>query len=388
MPTEYSQYFLNTYRRKELKIVSNKGMYLYTENDRYLDMLSGLGVNALGGLDNDIVEEISEQSKKYFHLSNFFETEPAGKLAKYLVENSFAEKVFFTNSGTESIEAGLKIIKKYGNLNNKMNIIVFKNGFHGRSLGSLSITAQKKYKDQVNPLLPNIITLDFNDIEGIEKAIDDNCAGAVLEVIQGEGGINIADQGFIKKLRELTTKHDSLLLIDEIQTGIGRTGKLFAFEHYNIKPDLVTISKALGGGMPLGALLVNDKLKDIFSPGDHGTTFGGNPISCVAGLKILEKVNNNEFYSNLKNNSNYLKSKLENLKEKYSKVIGNIKIIGLMIGIEILTDNPLAIVDKFQTEKVIVNVTHGNILRLLPPLIISRDDIDEFMEIFERIVRF
>ena len=386
MPTEYSKYFLNTYRRKMLKITSNKGMYLYTEEAKYLDMLSGLGVNALGGLDDEVVNEIFEQSKRYFHLSNFFETEPAGKLAEYLVKNSFAEKVFFTNSGTESIEAGLKIIKKYGNLNNKMNIVVFKNGFHGRSLGSLSITAQKKYKDQVNPLLPNIITLDFNDITGIEKAIDDNCAGVVLEVIQGEGGINIADQDFIKRLREITAKHNSLLLIDEIQTGVGRTGKLFAFEHYDIEPDLATVSKALGGGMPLGALLVNEKLKDIFSPGDHGSTFGGNPLSCAAGLKVLEKVNNTDFYSSLIKNSDYFKTKLETLKIKYPEIIGNIKIIGLMIGIEILSEEPMSIVDKFQEKNVIVNVTHGNILRLLPPLIISKDDIDQFMVIFEKIL--
>ena len=382
---EYEKYFLSTYRRKRFAILKNEGCRVFTDEGVFLDLVSGLGVNVLGGLNTGVIEAIKDQIEKYLHVSNYFVPEPVGEMAKYLVENTFASKVFFTNSGTESIETGLKMMNKYGKKCHKSKIVVCKGGFHGRSMGAVSVTAQKKYQDQVDAVVDNVVAIDFNDIEAAEATIDESCVGIIMEVIQGEGGVNIASKEFVLKVRELSEKYGALLLFDEIQTGMGRTGKLFAFEHYGIEPDMVAASKALGGGLPLGVLMVNDKLTDIFKPGDHGSTFGGNPLSCCAGLALLEQVNNDEFYQQVLDKSAYLKEKLEELKQKNGAYIGSIKIAGLMIGIEIL-QNPETIVEQFEDEKIFVNVTQKNILRLLPPLVLTKEDIDQFITVFEKII--
>ena len=382
---EYEKYFLSTYRRKRFSILKNEGCRVFTDEGVFLDLVSGLGVNVLGGLNTGVIEAIKDQIEKYLHVSNYFVPEPVGEMAKYLVENTFASKVFFTNSGTESIETGLKMMNKYGKKCHKSKIVVCKGGFHGRSMGAVSVTAQKKYQDQVDAVVDNIVAIDFNDVKAAEIAIDENCVGIIMEVIQGEGGVNIANKEFILKVRELSEKHKAILLFDEIQTGMGRTGKLFAFEHYGIEPDMVAASKALGGGLPLGVLMVNDKLTDIFKPGDHGSTFGGNPLSCCAGLALLKQVDNAEFYRSVLDKSAYLKGNLDDLKRKYGEYIGRIKIAGLMVGIEIL-QNPETIVEKFEDEKIFVNLTQNNILRLLPPLVLTKDDIDQFITVFEKII--
>lgn len=379
------KYFLKTYRRKKVTIDKHEGMYLYTNKGKLLDMLSGIGVNALGGKNSGVRNAICCQLEKYMHTSNFFLTEPALDLAKYLIDNSFADKLFFTNSGTESIEAGLKVIKKYGSIKGKDNIVVFKDGFHGRSLGSMSVTAQNKFKTSGASVLSGVVELGFNDIDALDGAIDDKCAGVILEPVQGSGGVNVANRDFFRKIRELTEKHDALMFVDEIQTGIGRTGKLFAYENYDVSPDMVALSKALGGGLPLGALLVSEKLADIFKPGDHGSTFGGNPISCAAGLALVKQVNDKEFLDNIVKCSDYLVEKLNVLHKKYPEKISNIRHLGLMVGIEI-AKSPEKVAELFEDEHVLVSMIHVNVLRLLPPLIITESEIDFFIEAFENVL--
>ncbi len=382
---DYNKYFLPIYRRKEIDIFENKGTRLVTNKGEFLDLISGLGVNVLGGSHPKIIEAIKEQAEKFLHVSNFYATKPVRELAEYLTKVTFASKVFFSNSGTESMEAGLKLIKKYGNLNNKRNIIVFKNAFHGRSLGSLSLTPGKKVHQDLNPLLPNIIALDYNDYDDLEKYIDENCSGVILEVVQGHGGVNIADKKFVQTIRNKTKEHQAIMFIDEIQSGIGRTGKFLAYEHFEVVPDLCAIAKAVGGGLPLGALLVSKEYDDIFGYGEHGSTFGGNPLSCAAGLALLKVVNDEKFLDEVREKSSYFESKLLKLKEKYPKIISRVNVLGFMIGVE-MKEYSKIITKEFEQEKIIVNVTNGNILRLLPPLILTKEEIDLVIATFDKIL--
>ncbi|MBN2857060.1 MAG: aspartate aminotransferase family protein, partial [Candidatus Delongbacteria bacterium] len=292
--TEYEKYFIPVYKRLEKKITGSEGCYLITEDGNYLDMFSGLGVNALGYNNLEINEAVKDQIKKYYHISNYFEAETTGLLAKYLVENTFAGKVFFANSGTEAIEAGMKIIRKYSKEYSRPDIVTFSKAFHGRTLASASVTEPDKSSSYNCPGVPNIIKLPFNDTESLDS-IGSNTAAVFLEVIQGQGGVNIASPEFVKKLRSATKEHGTILIIDEIQSGMGRTGKLFAFEHYGIIPDLCVTAKGIGGGLPLGALLAGEKFADYLGYGEHGSTFGGNPVSCAAGLAAIQQISKKEF---------------------------------------------------------------------------------------------
>jgi len=381
----YNEYFLNTYRRKKINIIGHQGSYLKSDQGDYLDMFSGLGVNALGGSHPAVISAMHEQLDKFLHLSNYFLNEPAGKMAEYLIKHTFAEGVFFSNSGTEAMEAGLKLIKKYGNQAGKSKIMVFGNGFHGRTLGALSATAQAKYQDQVAPLLPGFVVAEFNNTADFLAKFDGSFAGVILEAIQGEGGINIASQEFMDTLRSKTSESQSILLIDEIQSGIGRTGELFAFENYKIVPDLVTAAKPLGGGLPLGALLVGEKYKNIFAPGDHGSTFGGNALPCAGGLALLQIVNTPEFLSEVKSKGELLKSEILRLQVKFPRIIGSIRQMGLMLGIDILK-NHLQLMQLMEDHKILVNFTRENVLRLLPPLNIKKQEILLFTNTLEKIL--
>jgi len=381
----YNDYFLKTYRRKNINITGHQGSYLTTEQGDYLDMFSGLGVNALGGSHPVVLKALHEQLDKFLHISNYFLNEPSGRLAEYLIHNTFAKAVFFSNSGTEAMEAGLKLIKKYGNLNGKNKIMVFKNGFHGRTLGALSATAQAKYQDQVAPLLPDFVVAEFNNTADFSAKFDNSFAGVILEAIQGEGGINVASSEFLSAIRTKTAESGAIFLIDEIQSGIGRTGKLFAFENYDITPDLVTAAKPLGGGLPLGALLVAEKYEDIFSPGDHGTTFGGNALPCAGGLALLKIVNTPDFLAEVSAKGEFIKSEIAKLRAIYPAIIGEIRGSGLMIGIDILKKHHL-LMQKMEENKILVNFTRENVLRLLPPLNIKQEELDSFLDVLKKIL--
>lgn len=383
--TEFEKYFIPVYKRLEKRITGSEGSSLITQDGKYLDMFSGLGVNALGYNNSDINKAVTGQIKKFYHISNYFEAETTGLLAKYLCENTFSEKVFFANSGTEAIEAGMKIIRKFSKDNNRPEIITFSRAFHGRTLASASVTEPDNSSSYNCPGVPNIRKLPFNNPESLDS-IGRNTAAVFLEVIQGQGGVNVATPEFVKKLRSVTEKNGVILITDEIQSGMGRTGKLFAFEHYGIVPELCVTAKGIGGGLPLGALLAGKKFADYLGFGEHGSTFGGNPVSCAAGLAAIKQINRKEFLDSVTEKGGLLLEQINLLKQKYPDKIGRISGKGLMIGIEILSGSEW-IIDAFIEEKIFVNITSGNILRLLPPLIISEEEIGIFMKAFEKVLK-
>lgn len=382
--TRYEKYFIPVYKRIDKVIIGGEGSVLYTKDGGYLDMFSGLGVNILGYGNKKVNKAVEEQLKKHSHLSNYFEAESVGKLAKYLIEHSFAEKVFFSNSGTEAVEAGLKIIRKYGKNNGRKNIITFTNAFHGRTLGSASITAPDKSSVYNHSGMTGVLTLEFNNMKDIDK-INSETAGVFIELIQGQGGINVAEKDFVRELKKRTDKFKVILMIDEIQSGMGRTGKLLSFENYRIEPDLAVIAKAIGGGLPLGALLANKKFCDYLTIGEHGSTFGGNPVSCAAGLATIKQIGQEKFLSSVQKKGEVLKDGIRQLKKKHPGIIGRISGMGLMIGIEILK-NEEKVRGLFEKEHIFVNMTQGNILRLLPPLIITEEEIKRFINVFKRVL--
>lgn len=384
--TEYENYFIPVYKRIERKITGSKGCYLITEDGRYLDMFGGLGVNALGYNVSSVSNAIKAQLERFSHLSNYFEAESAGRLAEYLVNNTFAEKIFFTNSGTEAVEAGMKLIRKYGKINGKSTIITFSQAFHGRTLAAASVTAPDNSSPYNFPGgVPNIITLKFNDTGDLDR-INEDTAGVFVEFIQGQGGVNVADMEFVRKLRERTAMFKAVLMADEIQSGMGRTGKLFSFEHFGIVPDIAVTAKAIGGGLPLGVLMADRVHCGILGYGEHGSTFGGNPVACAAGLETVSIINHKSFLDDVRKKGVRLVDGVQKLRDEHPEVIGRISGLGLMIGIEILR-NEDKVPELFQEEKIFVNMTQRNILRLLPPLIISEAEIDTFISAFSKILK-
>ncbi|MGL5314016.1 MAG: aspartate aminotransferase family protein [Peptostreptococcaceae bacterium] len=381
------KYVLNTYNRLSLEIERGEGSYLYdVEGNKYLDMYSGIAVNNLGH-DKGIVEAIIEQVSKYTHLSNYFASEPVVNLAKLLVENTFASKVFFTNSGTESNEAAIKLCRKYGKSldKDKYEILSAYNSFHGRTNGGLTLTGQEKYQKDFMPLMPGVGYFEYNNIESLKAKVNDKVCAVFLEVIQGEGGIVEASQEFMDELVRLSKEYKFLIVIDEIQTGMGRTGDLFAYEKYNFEPHIVTISKSLGGGIPLGAMLVCEELENVLKPGDHGSTFGGNPVSCAAGEYIMDKLVNTTLCNEVREKGNYIINKVRKLQEKYPEIIKDIRGRGLMIGIDV-GEHANTIKQIAQNKKLLLNSTSNTIIRLLPSLCISKDEIEKFLNIFEEIL--
>ncbi|CUO30794.1 MULTISPECIES: aspartate aminotransferase family protein [Clostridium] len=382
------KYILNLYNRLNLEVERADGVYLYDKNNnKYLDMYSGISVNNLG-YDKEIANVIKNQVDKYIHLSNYFVSEPTVNLAKLLVDNSFASKVYFSNSGTEANEAAIKLCRKYGRKinDNKIEILSALNSFHGRTYGGLTLTGQEKYQNDFKPLLSGVNYFEFNNIESLREKVSENTCAVFLEVIQGEGGIVEVSQEFMNELVKLSKTHNFLIVIDEIQTGIGRSGDLFAFEKYNITPDIVTLAKSIGGGLPLGAMLVNEKLEEVLKVGDHGSTFGGNPVACAAGAYVLDKIVNTDLLKEVKEKSNYLLNELENIKEEFPTLIKEIRGRGMMIGIDV-GENAIAIRDCALDNRLLLNVTNKTIIRLLPSLCISNSEINEFLEKFREVLK-
>ena len=382
------KYILNLYNRLNLEVERADGVYLYDKNNnKYLDMYSGISVNNLG-YDKEIANVIKNQVDKYIHLSNYFVSEPTVNLAKLLVDNSFASKVYFSNSGTEANEAAIKLCRKYGRKinDNKIEILSALNSFHGRTYGGLTLTGQEKYQNDFKPLLSGVNYFEFNNIESLRDKVSENTCAVFLEIIQGEGGIVEVSQEFMNELVKLSKTHNFLIVIDEIQTGIGRSGDLFAFEKYNITPDIVTLAKSIGGGLPLGAMLVNEKLEEVLKVGDHGSTFGGNPVACAAGEYVLNKIVNTDLLKEVKEKSNYLLNELENIKEEFPTLIKEIRGRGMMIGIDV-GENAIAIRDCALDNRLLLNVTNKTIIRLLPSLCISNSEINEFLEKFREVLK-
>lgn len=381
---------LNLYQRLDLTIVRGEGSYLYDDKgNAYLDMFSGIAVNSLGHGNEKVKAAILTQMDRYMHLSNYFPSEPVVTLAKHLVDNSFASKVFFTNSGTEANEAAIKLARKYGRSRNadKLELLSFQGSFHGRTIGGMSLTGQAKYKESFGQTLPYVNHVIFNDLSDLNNKVSDMTCAFFLEMVQGEGGIQTVSEAFIKQLVFLAEKHNFLIVVDEIQTGLGRTGDLFAYQHDAFTPHIVTLAKSLGGGLPLGAMLVAPTLETVLVPGDHGTTFGGNPVACAAGSAVLEIMTTEGFLDEVKAKSTYLIEQLNILAFSHKDTILDIRGRGMMLGIEMAGNLANDIKTRALKEGLLLNVTSGNVIRLLPPLTISYSEIDVFLAIFEKLLK-
>lgn len=376
--------FLPTYKRIPFDIKYAEGIFLVDKNNnRYLDFFSGLAVNALGYAHPKIVEAVSNQISKFAHLSNYFISDIQIKLAENLLGISNADKLFLTNSGTEATEAAIKLIRKKFGPDKK--IFSLTNSFHGRTYGALSITNRPQYKKGFEPLLQNCDTLNFNDVTDLRNKINEDSAAIFIEFIQGEGGINEVSKEFVNELKTLKQKFNFIVVADEIQSGIGRTGKNFAFNHYDFSPDLILVAKAVGGGLPLGALLVSQELSDVFSYGIHGTTFGGNPVGCAAGLVVLEEIFENGLLEDVYELGIYFNSRLLEIKNKFKDKINDVRGKGFMIGVELAFPGQ-TVVDEMFKRKILTNCTNTNVIRILPPLIAKKEHIDFYLENFEEVI--
>ena len=379
------EFFIHTYNRIPVEIKSGQGVHLIDKNgNRYLDFFSGLGVNALGYAHPKIVKAVSEQIAKFAHLSNNYITDIQIEFAELLLKNSKMSKVFLSNSGTEAIEGAIKLIRKKYGPNKKIYSLT--NSFHGRTYGAMSLTARSKYRKGFEPLLQNIEQINFNDVNDLQNKIDKNTAGIFIEFIQGEGGINVVSQEFADKLKEIRNKFDLLIVADGIQCGIGRTGLPFSHNHLNINPDIIVSAKAIGGGLPLGAILISSELENVFEVGKHGTTFGGNPVSCAAGKVVLEEVFENGLMIQVAELGKYLIEQLNELKNMFPEDIKDVRGKGFMVGIDLFY-NGNDVVKKMRERRVLTNCTNETVIRLLPPLIVTKNDIDFFLYNFHETLK-
>lgn len=378
------KYILPTYKRNHVAFVKGKGVNVWNASGKkYLDFFSGLAVNNLGHCHPDIVRAIKNQAGKLMHTSNLYYTEPQAKLAEKLVKSSFPGKVFFCNSGAEANEAAIKLARKWGNPH-RNEIITMKESFHGRTIATLTATGQTKYQKGFQPLASGFKYAPFNSLYALKKSITKRTVAIMMEPIQGEGGINIAEVEFVKKVRSLCDKRKILLIFDEVQTGIGRTGKMFAFQHYGVIPDILTLAKALGGGLPIGVMIATKKFADVLQPGTHASTFGGNPVVCAAACAVLDTIKKEKLLDNTNKMGKYFNRKLLELKNKHS-VIKDVRNKGLMIGIE-LKIKGAEIAKECMKEGLLINCTAEKVLRFLPPLIVKKEQIDQAIKILERVL--
>ncbi len=379
--------FFQTYKRLAVEVECGEGMYLMSKSgERYLDMFAGLGVNALGYNNPKIKQAIERQIGRYIHLSNLFVMDSQLEFTERLLKYSGYDKAFLTNSGTEATEGAIKLVRKWGNPKGKTDILALTNSFHGRSMGSLSLTERPKYRDGYEPFLPNVYHVEFNNTENLRKKVNEKTSALFLEFIQGEGGINVISREFVDELFVLREKHDFLIVADEIQSGAGRTGEFFAYEHYGVKPDVALVAKPLGGGLPVGAILGNRKVADVFAFGAHGTTFGGNPVACAAGIVVLDEIMENGLMENAGVVGAYLKQKLLELKQEFSDLIADVRGLGLMLGIE-LTQDGSPFVLKALENHMLINCTNNVVLRFLPPFIITHREADSLLEVLRKIFK-
>lgn len=387
---ESARYLMNTYNRQPVVIRKGRGTIVWsTDGKEYLDFVGGIAVNVLGHCHPRVVIAIQKQAQRLMHVSNLYYIEQQIELAKLLCANSFAERVFFCNSGAEANEAAIKLARKYAKENggqNKYEIITALNSFHGRTLATVTATGQEKFQKGFEPLMPGFRYVEFNNIEAIKAAINENTCAVMLEPIQGEGGVKIPSYDYLKKVREICNDNNILLILDEVQTGIGRTGKLFAYEHYGIEPDIMTLAKGLGGGFPIGAMLATEKIASAFQPGSHASTFGGNPLACAAAIATVETILEDGFIlDNCNRMGDYFIKRLRNLKDYYPEKILDIRGKGLLVAMEVNTDGA-SIVKACLERGALINCTSGNVLRFMPPLIVEEGEIDQLVDILEEVL--
>ncbi|MEA3559618.1 MAG: aspartate aminotransferase family protein [Candidatus Thermoplasmatota archaeon] len=375
------KYHFQIYNRVPVTLVRGKGTMVYDTNGKgYLDMLGGIAVNALGHGHPDVIEAIRRQSEKIIHCTNIYYIEPQVRLAKLLVDGSDLDRVFFCNSGTEAVEGALKLARKWGNMKGKGGKVISMEGsFHGRTLGSLMATGQMKYREDLSPLPDGFAIIPFNDLDSVKGAIDDDTCAILIEPVQGEGGVKVADKEYLEGLRKLCDDNDILLIFDEIQCGMGRIGQLFAYQEYGVVPDVITLAKALGAGFPIGAILAKDDVASAFKPGDHGTTFGGNPLATAVSAEVVSILSEEAFLRNVRENGIYFRSQIREAL-KGMDVVDHIRGKGLMVGI-VLKKNGKEVVNRMFEKGVLSNCTADTVIRLLPPLNVKVDEIDTTVRI-------
>lgn len=378
-----SQVIMPTYARFPLVFEKGRGCILTdTEGNQYLDFVAGIAVCALGHNDPGLTKTIADQAGKLMHVSNLYWTEPQITAAEILVKASYLDKVFFCNSGAEANEGALKLARLYGKAHKgeeATQIVCMDHSFHGRTYGAITATGQPKYHKGFNPLLPDIIHVPFNDYEALAAVVSEKTCAVLLEPIQGEGGIYPADEDYLKKVRALCDDNKLLLIFDEVQSGIGRTGKFFAYQHYGIIPDIVTIAKGMAGGFPMGAMIATDDAAALFTPGTHASTFGGNPLAAAAATYVLGTVADDKFLTQVADNGAYLRSLLEAAKEEYA-IIEDIRGEGLMLGIELSVPGA-EIIRRCMDNGLLLIGAGEKVIRFVPPLVVSKDEIKRAVDI-------
>ena len=379
------QYVLKTYGRRSLAFERGKGALLYdVEGNEYLDFNSGLGVNALGHCHPVIVDLIRKQADRVIHTSNLYHVPSQAALAKKICARCFGERVFFCNSGTEAVEGALKLARKRGRAIDelKTDIVAFGNSFHGRTLGALSATMQEKYRKHFYPLLPGFAEAVFNDFTSVEKVATDKTAAIIIEPLQGEGGVNVADPAFMKQLESVCHERDILLIVDEVQCGMGRTGRLFAHEHYGITPDIMTLAKPIAGGLPIGAVVTGPRVWPVAEPGDHASTFGGNHFVTGVACGVFDVLADEAFLGDVADKGAYLESRLNELAGKHPS-IREVRGKGLLMAIQV--DFPASeAIDYFERNHILICSAGPEVVRFIPPLIVSRGDIDRVIGLLDR----
>jgi len=380
-----SSVLMHNYARIPVAFEKGQGCWIWDQEGRaYLDFVAGIAVTALGHSHPQVIETLKSQAEKIFHTSNLYHIEPQITLAEQLVAHSFADKVFFCNSGTEANEGAIKLARRYSIERfgpKRTTILCMKNSFHGRTLGSLSATGQEKFQKGFGPLVPGFSFVPFDDLSALDQNWDDSVCAVLMEPIQGEGGIQVPNQSFLKEVKKRCQEHQALLVLDEVQTGLGRTGTLFAYQQFDAQPDIMTLAKALGNGLPIGALLATDEVGGVFQPGTHAATFGGNPLVTAVAQVVLSTILDEGFLSNVMQVGAYFKSCLQQLKEEFPQII-EVRGLGLLLGMSI--DRPgKPLVEACFKKGFLINCTQDTILRFTPPLIIEREAIDSLIKILK-----
>jgi predicted acetylornithine/succinylornithine family transaminase len=375
----FEKYVIGNYPRRPRVIVRGQGSYMFdAEGNKVLDMFPGWAVSGIGHCHPKVVEAIRSQAGELLHIDNTLYSEPQGKLAKLLSERAFGGKSFFCNSGAEANEAAMKLARLH-TPQQKYKFITCEGSFHGRTFATLTATAQPKHHDGLLPLLPGFVYVPYNDIPALKAAFTDEVAAVMIEPIQGEGGINIADKEYLQTIRRLCDENAALLIFDEVTTGVGRTGKWFAYQHFDVTPDIMTIAKALGG-----AMMAKDQVAASLVPGKHATTFGGNALACAAAVAVIEAIEEENLLENAAEMGQYTKEKLDQLKQKHS-IIDHVRNVGLMIGVQ-LTSPGSEIVDKCLENGLRINCTQGTVLRFMPPMIVTKTQIDEAVDVLDNVL--
>ncbi len=375
------------YKRKNLSFIRGKGSFLITaDGNKYLDFVQGIAVNSLGHANKKLISAINKQSKKLWHVSNAFRIPEGEKLAKKLVKKTFADAIIFQNSGAEATETAIKVARRYFysiGKEHKNRIICIKNSFHGRTIAAIHASGSKKMTEGFGPKVPGFDHFEFGDHKKLKKLIKKNTAAIMIETVLGEGGIKVIPDFCIKELRKLCDKHKILLILDEVQCGIGRSGKFFAFEYANVKPDIVPIAKGIGGGFPIGAVLMTKKVAKAMVPGTHGSTFGGNPLAMAIGNAVLDQINKN-LLLNVNKMSKYFINELNKIKIKYPRVIKDVRGVGLLIGLQLFKDQT-EFIKKLMENKLLTIRAAENVIRILPPLNVTKREIDIALKIISKV---